>query len=185
MDPEKRFVYVIGPRGGPAKIGIADSCRTRRSILNVGNHLYLRIWHFFEADSEATARKIERDVHYQLSEKHIRGEWFRLTEADMPMLRRMIAFGEVLEFDSTGWSLERKGCDEFTPAVCAKARRALNLTVEDLASKAGISTQTLNNFELNRTAAQLETIEAIRDALEAEGVKFTLEAPGTELKVIV
>lgn len=182
---EKKFVYVIGPTGGPLKIGIADDCKSRRSILNVGNHLYLRLWHIVEATDVAEAIKIEKSLHYQYQGSHIRGEWFQLTENDLPGIRQAMHTATLLEYDLDDWSLERKSCDEFTSSVCSKARRALDLSPEDLASKAEISVQTLIGFESDSSCPHLDTIEALRNALEHEGVEFIREQPGHPMKILV
>ena len=182
---EKKFVYVIGPTGGPLKIGIADDCKTRRSILNVGNPLYLRLWHVVEAANAAEAAQIEKSVHHQYRESHIRGEWFQLTEKDLPGIRQAMHVATLFVYDLNDWSLERKSCDEFTSSVCSKARRALDLSQQDLASRANISLQTLAGFESGSSCPQLDTLEALRNALEDGGVEFIREQAGQPMKILV
>ena len=181
----KKFIYVIGPSGGPFKIGIADNVKSRRSILNVGNPAYLRIWHFHEASTEAEATEIETELHHHYQANHIRGEWFQLREEDLPNIKQMFHNVALFKCAPAGWSIERKSCNEFTPEVCIKARGALGLSQEQLAEKAGISLVTLQSFESKAAAPQLDTLESLRSTLEAEGVEFVRERIGTPLKILV
>jgi Meiotically Up-regulated Gene 113 (MUG113) protein/helix-turn-helix protein len=179
------YVYVIGPSGGPMKIGIADNCASRRSILNVGNHLYLRLWHFHKANDEIEAKALEKSLHYQYRAKHIRGEWFSLNEKDLPEIKQIFHNSTLFEIEMHDWSLEKKNCDEFTPLVCLTTRRALDLSQEDLANKADIMVSTLVAFENGNSRAQLGTLEALRDALERCGIEFVREELGRPMKVLV
>lgn len=182
----KCSLYVIGPRGGPLKIGIAENVRSRRAELNIGNPFYLRIHHHEEYDAEHDARRFERELHYHYRDSHIRGEWFALSEDHIPDIRQLL--GSLLRFietDLTSWSLERKACDEFTPAVCARARRALNWNIETLAERSGLNTQTVRQFEEAVTAPHLETVEALKATLEDAGVEFVSEAPTRPLRVLI
>lgn len=52
------------------------------------------------------------------------------------------------------------------------ARAALGLGVRDLAEQAGVSFTTINRFETGKSGLQLSSAEAIRRALEAQGVQF-------------
>ena len=181
----KKFVYIIGPSGGPFKIGIADDVGARRSILNVGNPAYLRIWHYTEAGGEDAAKELETELHYHYQSSHIRGEWFQLKEADLPGIKQMFHNLTFLKCAPEGWSLERKACDEFTPEVCVKARGALRLSQEQLAAKASISLSTLNNFESRSASPTQDTLESLRSALEAEGIEFVREQIGSPLKILL
>ncbi len=178
------YVYVIGPSGGPMKIGIADNCASRRSIL-IGNHLYLRLWHFRKTNDEIEAKALEKSLHYHYQDKHIRGEWFSLNEKDLPEIKQMFHNLTLFEIEMRDWSLEKKNCDEFTPLVCLTARRALDLSQEDLANKADIKVSTLIAFENGNSRAQLGTLEALRDALERCGIEFVREELGKPMKVLV
>ena len=74
------------------------------------------------------------------------------------------------------------------PSQIRMARNALRLSVRELAELAGVSFMTINRFETEKGGLQLSTAEAIRKALEAQGVQF-LEAgqvavgPGVAMKV--
>lgn len=182
----KCCLYVIGPRGGPLKIGIADNVRSRRTELNIGNPAYLRIHHHEAFDTAEDARRFERELHYHYRDSHIRGEWFALNEDDIPNIRRLLgSLLRFLETDLTSWSLERKACDEFTPSVCARARRALDWSVEKLAEKSGLAPQTVSQFEAAATTPHLETVEALKATLEDAGVEFVSEASAKALRVLI
>ena len=66
------------------------------------------------------------------------------------------------------------------------ARAILGLKQKDLAIKAGISTTTLNNIERGvQTDPKISTLRAIRDALEAEGVRFIDERDDVEFGIVL
>ncbi|WP_227751619.1 helix-turn-helix domain-containing protein [Tabrizicola oligotrophica] len=73
------------------------------------------------------------------------------------------------------------------PEQLRMARAALQIGVRDLAELAGVSFTTINRFETGKSGLQLSTAEAIRKALEAQGIQF-LEAgqvatgPGVAVK---
>lgn len=71
-------VYVIGPAGGPMKIGYANNAERRRDELQIGNHADLAIHCVARVPSE-TARQIEAGVHKRLADRNRRGEWFDVT----------------------------------------------------------------------------------------------------------
>lgn len=69
------FAYVIGPKLGPMKIGVAADLVSRRSALQVGNHDELEIHHATPV-AAPIARHVEAYVHWLLAD-HVRGgEWF-------------------------------------------------------------------------------------------------------------
>lgn len=59
-----------------------------------------------------------------------------------------------------------------TPEQLRMARGALRIGVRDLAEMAGISFTTINRFETEKGGLQHASAEAIRKALEAEGIQF-------------
>jgi transcriptional regulator with XRE-family HTH domain len=59
-----------------------------------------------------------------------------------------------------------------TPAQCRMAREALKLEVRELANAADVSTSTIVRLERG-DALLSRTVDAVRAALEAKGVKFT------------
>lgn len=168
-------VYVIGPTTGPLKIGITNNIERRRSILNVGNHQHLIVHYTHNTVSKDEAERIENELHYQFKEYHIKGEWFNLSNGQIPEVINY--FDSLMKIPGIcwapeDWSLVRKGCDEFTPAVCKKARGALDLTTKELAEKTGLSLSTINNFEAGTSTPNIATIEIIKSTLEILGIKF-------------
>lgn len=55
----------------------------------------------------------------------------------------------------------------------AAARELLGITQPELAAAAGVSDQTILNFEINKSAPRPATLEAIMTALERRGIEFT------------
>lgn len=74
------------------------------------------------------------------------------------------------------------------PEQVRMARAALGLGVRELAAQAGVSFTTINRFETGKSGLQLSSAEAIRRALEAQGVQFleggqVAAGPGVALEV--
>lgn len=71
-----------------------------------------------------------------------------------------------------------------TPAQLRMARNALRIGTRELAEKAGVSFTTISRFETEKGGMQHASAEAIRKALEAEGIEFIPEnggGPGVRL----
>lgn len=65
------------------------------------------------------------------------------------------------------------------------ARAALNWSLSELASAAGVHRNTISNFETGRFGGDAEKIAAVKAALEAAGVIFVEEngeGPGVRLR---
>lgn len=58
------------------------------------------------------------------------------------------------------------------PQQLRMARNALRLGVRDLAELAGVSFTTISRFETEKGGLQHSSAEAIRKALEAQGIQF-------------
>ncbi len=58
------------------------------------------------------------------------------------------------------------------PEQIRMARAALGLGVRELAELAGVSFTTISRFETGKSGLQHSTAEALRKALEAQGVQF-------------
>jgi ribosome-binding protein aMBF1 (putative translation factor) len=73
-----------------------------------------------------------------------------------------------------------------TPAQLKAARALVGWSREMLASKAGVSAQTVTGFELLDADSKISTLHKMRRALEAAGVEFLDEdensGPGVRLK---
>lgn len=59
-----------------------------------------------------------------------------------------------------------------TPEQLRMARNALRLGTRELAETAGVSFTTINRFETEKSGLQHSSAEAIRKALEAQGIQF-------------
>jgi transcriptional regulator with XRE-family HTH domain len=62
-----------------------------------------------------------------------------------------------------------------TPAQCRAARGLIELTQTELAEAAGVSPETLRNFEAGRGQQTRSQVEAIRAAIKSTGIEFTGE----------
>jgi hypothetical protein len=75
MSNSRTSIYVIGPEGGPFKIGYSACPHSRLSSLQTGSTQKL-ILHYSEETDTEIARVIEQLIHRQIGHKRIRGEWF-------------------------------------------------------------------------------------------------------------
>ncbi len=74
-----------------------------------------------------------------------------------------------------------------TPAQLRMARNALRIGTRELAESAGVSFTTISRFETEKGGMQHASAEAIRKALEAQGIQFldngdVAAGPGVALK---
>lgn len=76
---EPAFLYVIGSRRGPHKVGVSSDPRRRLAQLQVSTHEALLLKRATETPVPDPA-KVESFAHWLLRESAIRGEWFRVTE---------------------------------------------------------------------------------------------------------
>lgn len=76
-------VYVIGPEGGPFKVGVSHDPHDRMQTLQTGSPIVLRL-HFHEpcASPEVPARLVEAWAHALLNHSRTHGEWFACTLDD-------------------------------------------------------------------------------------------------------
>jgi transcriptional regulator with XRE-family HTH domain len=65
-----------------------------------------------------------------------------------------------------------------TPSQCRAARALIDLTQPDLAAAAGLGLSTVVDFERGRRLVSVESVSAIRAALETAGVEFIPENGG-------
>lgn len=75
---ERAFIYVMGAKGFPQKIGMAKSPRTRKNVLETGSFLDLTV-SFAAALPRIEAHGAERLIQYRLADKCVRREWFDVT----------------------------------------------------------------------------------------------------------
>lgn len=71
-------IYIIGPEGGPYKIGYAADPKARLVNLQVGQAVDIKL-HYQEQTESDKAKVIEKLIHRQLAHKRVRGEWFNVT----------------------------------------------------------------------------------------------------------
>lgn len=64
------------------------------------------------------------------------------------------------------------------PAQVRMARAALNWSLADLATAAGVHRNTISNFETGKFGGSEDALGAIQSALEAAGVEFIPENGG-------
>lgn len=90
-DDGAQVVYVIGPKVGPQKVGVAKSPALRRSELQTGSPLRLEVKHIFDP-GEFLATQVESGAHRILADSALEGEWFAVTAEEA-----IAAVGEALE----------------------------------------------------------------------------------------
>lgn len=66
-----------------------------------------------------------------------------------------------------------------SPEQCRAARAWLEWSMDDLATRAHVSNSTIRDYEAGRRTPIQNNLDAIRRALESEGIVFTGEAGGT------
>ena len=72
------FLYVIGPREGPQKIGLSGDVAKRLQTLQTGFPEELFVHHTEEVSTKKV-RLLEKKIHTELNYKRAKGEWFNLT----------------------------------------------------------------------------------------------------------
>lgn len=75
------FIYVIGPKEGPQKIGLSGDVEKRLSTLQTGSPVDLMIHHKEPVETKQV-RKLEKKIHRELNHKRIKGEWFDYSPED-------------------------------------------------------------------------------------------------------
>lgn len=73
------FVYVIGSKHGPYKIGVTSNVGTRLSDLQVGNSRRLVVRHVCMVPDMGAAREMELALHHRFAAVRRMGEWFCVT----------------------------------------------------------------------------------------------------------
>lgn len=114
--------FIRAGEDGPVKIGTTESVQDRLKLLQVGNHLPLRVIRMMEG-----GRKAEAALHRKFAEHHIRAEWFHF-QPEM-----LIVSADELELRSRGRPRTRQECGTAAANVIAKCgghkavARALNV----------------------------------------------------------
>ena len=81
-----RFVYFIGLRNGPIKIGVANKPYNRLSELQIAHHEDLYLFAMTAGNMDT-----EKALHVEFREDNLRGEWFHASDR---LLRRIISIQE-------------------------------------------------------------------------------------------
>lgn len=87
------YVYVIGPKVGPQKIGITYDLAKRLAAIQAGSPV-LYVVASFQQMPRPEAAAVEELAHRILKPRHIRSEWFDVTsaEAEAAVLQAMEAY---------------------------------------------------------------------------------------------
>lgn len=100
--PAQGFIYFVGGRRGPIKIGYSTDVRKRLAKLRVGSSQRLSLM----AKAPGTMEE-ERRMHRQFSHLRIRGEWFRRDPeiiAEIARIKQTNGSHEILVSHSTSWN---------------------------------------------------------------------------------
>jgi hypothetical protein len=136
------FVYVIGPPGGPQKIGMASDTLSRLRALQTSSPAQLVIaGHVSCGRTEAS--RIEREAHRLLVQHRLAGEWFAVSPAD--------AVAAIERAAGRPCEPAPQSSREAWPAISAKQIKAARVFLEweqrDLAEKSGLSLPTIQRME--------------------------------------
>jgi len=108
------WVYLI-QAGEHTKIGIATNVQARMAALQTGHPQTLELRGTFEC---ADPRRVEMELHELFRPKHVRGEWFALTDADITQALNCLKSTPKREPDSLGFLASAIGiCQENGIAV--------------------------------------------------------------------
>lgn len=83
-------VYFIGHENRPdlpIKIGKANSVTSRRADLQTAHYTQLVILFTLPGYS-----KLEKELHGRFTNKHVRGEWFSLTQDDLELIKKEFSY---------------------------------------------------------------------------------------------
>lgn len=80
------YVYLIHASTGMYKIGKAKNPQARFSSLQTGNPGQLDLICTISSDSTSI---LEHNIHQRFINKHVRGEWFNLSDEDVAYLKTM------------------------------------------------------------------------------------------------
>ena len=75
------YIYAIGPKHGPIKIGYSKTPQKRVNELQTGHHEKLYLHYYAEIDDNK-AEIIEHLIHRSNNHRRINGEWFDLSIED-------------------------------------------------------------------------------------------------------
>lgn len=76
------YIYVIGPKEPPVKIGITGDLTQRLRNLQTGHSRELFVHHSEAIDNDKTAKLFEGIIHKNLKHRQTYGEWFDISIED-------------------------------------------------------------------------------------------------------
>lgn len=97
----KSYLYVIGPKEGPYKLGFSVNPKKRTKQLQTGMNLDIEVFYMKEVE-KTIVKFLEKLLHKEIKRYRIRGEWYNLTleeaiaEVDFIVIRYE-SYGEDLE----------------------------------------------------------------------------------------
>ncbi|RYG87375.1 MAG: GIY-YIG nuclease family protein [Alphaproteobacteria bacterium] len=106
------FVYLIGPKAGPIKIGHAANVKTRLHSLQIGNWEPISILHSVTVPL-FTAAAAEAALHKRFADYRVRGEWF---SAPLEMLKAALEniAHEAQDADAANDTFHENACVRLT-----------------------------------------------------------------------
>lgn len=70
------YIYIIGAAFRPVKIGVANNPDARCYVLQTGCPFDIEVMFAEEFDRRGDAIAVEQEVHRELAEHRLSGEWF-------------------------------------------------------------------------------------------------------------
>lgn len=136
-----QHVYVIGPKSGPQKIGIARDTEKRRGDLQIGYPHRLVVAF---ATPHEDARAVELFAHSILAERRLNGEWF-----DVEPEAAIAAIRDAVSRVDAGEELPERAVVAPEPMSAETFRQTLRdvgLRQRQLAAELGLAAQTVNRW---------------------------------------
>jgi hypothetical protein len=72
------YIYVIGQKNGPVKIGVTTSVDGRLSSIKTGCPFPIKVWFLYPCFDRDEAIRKEKMLHDDLAQFRLEGEWFDL-----------------------------------------------------------------------------------------------------------
>lgn len=166
------LVYIIGPDGGPYKIGRSRELDRRLEGLQTGNPLKLKLFFSVEPD---IPQIVELAAQGFLYEHRLIGEWFK---CDLAQAKRAIE--RALKGEQPPRRPRKRPTSPgrqkhyLTGTHIKVARAALRWTLEDLAEAAQISRATAQRMEDRdaERASNIKSVMSVESALIKAGIRF-------------
>lgn len=144
------------------KIGFTTDIRNRLSQLQVATPLRLKLVALFEGDMET-----EKQLHKQFEEHAVRGEWFNNVE-------ELKKFAEEQPTDLL-WKYGFIDHDKSPMGLIKQARHDLNLSMEELGLRLGVTKQAVMDMETREMQGRI-TVGNLYKALNKLGYKLDLRS---------